>query len=109
MEHFSEGPKRHRTTPPDYEAFLELCQQGTVVPVVKRVTADLMTPVSAFLRIAGRASHAFLLESVEGGEKVARYSFLGTRPHMLLHCKDGEKKTRRRSSRCVVTRADLSP
>lgn len=90
MEHFSEGPRRHRTTPPDYDAFLELCRQGTVVPVVKRVTADLMTPVSAFLRIAGRASHAFLLESVEGGEKVARYSFLGTRPHMLLHCKDGK-------------------
>ena len=90
MEHFSEGPRRQRTTPPNYEAFLELCRQGTVVPVVKRVTADLMTPVSAFLRIAGRASHAFLLESVEGGEKVARYSFLGTRPHMLLHCKDGK-------------------
>jgi anthranilate synthase component 1 len=79
-----------RITPETYEKFLELCEQGTVVPVVKRVLADLMTPVSAFLRVAGDSPYAFLLESVEGGEKVARYSFLGAEPHVILRCREGE-------------------
>jgi len=55
------------------------------VPVVRRVLADLQTPLSAFLRLAGDdARHAFLLESVEGGERVARYSFLGVEPEMIV-------------------------
>src|ERR1041385_3979656 len=80
----------NRVIPDTYEKFLELCRQGTVVPVFKRVLADMMTPVSAFLRIVADHHYAFLLESVEGGEKVARYSFIGVDPHLILRCRDGE-------------------
>jgi anthranilate synthase component 1 len=61
-----------------------------VIPVVKRIMADLYTPVSAFLRVAGDSPYSFLLESVEGGEKVARFSFLGADPYMVLRVRDGE-------------------
>lgn len=70
--------------PPSYEQFLELAGRGTVVPLMRTVVADLLTPVSAYLRIEGGGDHAFLLESVEGGEKIARYSFLGCRPHTIV-------------------------
>ena len=55
-----------------FEQFAELAGRGTFVPICKEIMADLLTPVSAFLRIAEDADHAFLLESVEGGEHVAR-------------------------------------
>ena len=69
---------------PDYKEFLRLAQQATLVPVVKSVFADLLTPVSAFLAVAGREPNAFLLESVERGEQVGRYTFLGARPYMVV-------------------------
>src|SRR5438067_2518545 len=56
---------------------------GTVIPVYREILADLDTPVSAFLKIH-RGAYGFLLESVEGGEKWARYSFLGTEPARVL-------------------------
>ena len=77
-------------TPTTYEEFLELAQQGTVVPVVKTVMADLLTPVSAFLKIQHYSSQAFLLESVEGGEKIARYSFLGVAPQRIVRARGNE-------------------
>jgi anthranilate synthase component 1 len=89
VENLLDEQRRSRVTPASYDEFLALCRQGTVVPVVKRVMADLLTPVSAFLRVAGKRPYAFLLESVEGGEKVARYSFLGADPHMVLRCRAG--------------------
>jgi anthranilate synthase component 1 len=52
--------------------------------------ADLLTPVSAFLKIAEHSDYAFLLESVEGGEHVGRYSFLGKDPFMIVRGRDGE-------------------
>ncbi|MBI3026042.1 MAG: anthranilate synthase component I, partial [Candidatus Tectomicrobia bacterium] len=64
---------------PDRETFLKLAERGNVVPVYREVLADLETPVSAYLKIAD-GPYAFLLESVEGGEKWARYCFLGSRP-----------------------------
>ena len=70
---------------PDYKEFARLARQATLVPVAKSVAADLLTPVSAFLAIAAREPHAFLLESVERGEQVGRYTFLGARPYMRLH------------------------
>src|SRR5690348_5087743 len=73
-----------------FEAFKELARRGTFVPVCKEIVADLLTPVSAFLKIAEHADHAFLLESVEGGEHVGRYSFLGKDPFLVLRAKDGE-------------------
>ena len=69
---------------PDIKEFSRLAQQATLVPVAKTVAADLRTPVSAFLSVAAHEPHAFLLESVEGGEKVGRYTFLGARPYMIL-------------------------
>jgi len=70
--------------PATFEDFAREAEGGNVVPVVRTVLADLQTPVSAFLRIAGGGPYAFLLESVEGGERVARYSFLGADPEMIV-------------------------
>ena len=70
--------------PATFEEFEREAGRGNVVPVVRSVLADLQTPVGAFLRVAGKARYAFLLESVEGGERVARYSFLGAEPLMVV-------------------------
>jgi anthranilate synthase component 1 len=67
-----------------FEEFVDLAKRGTFVPVCKEVVADLLTPVSAFLKIAEHSDYAFLLESVEGGEHVGRYSFLGKDPFLIL-------------------------
>ncbi len=67
-----------------FEEFVDLARRGTFVPVVKEIIADLLTPVSAFLKIAEHSDYAFLFESVEGGEQVARYSFLGKDPFLVL-------------------------
>ena len=71
------------------EEFKELALRGTFVPVCKELVADLLTPVSAFLKIAEDADYAFLLESVEGGEHVGRYSFLGKDPFLILRERGG--------------------
>jgi anthranilate synthase component 1 len=68
-----------------FDEFVDLAQRGTFVPVCKEIVADLLTPVSAFLKIAEHSDYAFLLESVEGGEHVGRYSFLGKDPFLILH------------------------
>ncbi|MBI3670253.1 MAG: anthranilate synthase component I [Acidobacteria bacterium] len=65
---------------PDYKTFCRLARQGNLVPVYDTSTADLLTPVSAYLRLAHDARYSFLLESVEGGEKIARYTFVGANP-----------------------------
>ena len=72
-----------------FEEFTELATRGTFVPVCQEMVADLLTPVSAFMRIAEHSDHAFLLESVEGGEHVARYSFLGKDPFLILRATQG--------------------
>jgi anthranilate synthase component 1 len=89
--------------PATFEEFEREARQGNVVPVVRKVLADLQTPVGAFMRLAGEAQHAFLLESVEGGERLARYSFLGVEPQMIVRGRgqdtlierNGETETRR--------------
>src|SRR6195952_4703632 len=78
-----------------FEEFKELARRGTFVPVCKELVADLLTPVSAFLKIAEHADYAFLLESVEGGEHVGRYSFLGKDPFLILRARDGKTMTER--------------
>jgi len=65
---------------PDYLTFRGLAQRGNLVPVYESFTADLLTPVGAYLRIARGAKYSFLLESVEGGETLARYTFAGANP-----------------------------
>jgi len=69
---------------PDYKEFTRLAGESTLVPVAKSISADLLTPVSAFLAVAAEEPYAFLLESVEGGEKIGRYTFLGVRPFLRL-------------------------
>ncbi len=71
----------------EFKEFSRLAQSATLVPVVKSVSADLLTPVSAFLAIAENEPHAFLLESVERGEQIGRYTFLGARPYMRLRAR----------------------
>lgn len=67
---------------PDLHTFRETARPGSLVPVYREILADLETPVSAYLKLAG-GEYGFLLESVEGGERLARYSFLGARPHAV--------------------------
>ncbi len=69
---------------PVYKEFARLARDATLVPVAKSISADLLTPVSAFLAVADREPDAFLLESVEGGEKIGRYTFLGVHPFLRL-------------------------
>lgn len=73
---------------PNREEFRNLAHQGNLVPVYTEICDDLETPVSAFQKIRGDRS--FLLESVEGGEKIARYSILGTDPSMVVLSHQGE-------------------
>src|ERR1700719_4758674 len=72
---------------PNFKEFSRLARTATLVPVVKSVSADLLTPVSAFLAIAEKEAYAFLLESAERGEQVGRYTFLGVRPYMRLRAR----------------------
>ena len=69
---------------PSARDFAALSRKHTLVPVYRTVTADLETPVSAFLRIAAEEPEAFLLESVEGGEHVGRYTFIGIQPYKKM-------------------------
>jgi len=88
----------------DFKHLLDLAREqgATHVPVVRTVAADLLTPVSAFLKIAVKEPESFLLESVEGGEHVGRYSYLGARPFMVvtpmadgIEIRRGRKRERR--------------
>jgi anthranilate synthase component I len=72
---------------PDYKEFSRLARECTLIPVVKSVTADLLTPVSAFLAIAVQEPDAFLLESAERGEQIGRYTFLGARPYLQVRAR----------------------
>jgi anthranilate synthase component I len=69
---------------PSVREFVRLSHEHSLVPVYRIVTADLETPVSAFLRIAAEEPEAFLLESVEGGEHVGRYTFIGIEPYKKI-------------------------
>jgi anthranilate synthase component 1 len=75
---------------PEYSEFLRLARESTLVPVVKSVPADLLTPVSAFLAVAANEPHSFLLESVERGEHIGRYTFLGARPYMQVESRGND-------------------
>jgi len=75
---------------PTLEEVRKLGKEGNLVPVYREIVADLETPVSAFLKI-NRGGYSFLLESVEGGERLARYSFIGTEPYQVLTTKGEDK------------------
>ena len=87
---------------PDFKQFTRVAREATLVPVVKSVSADLLTPVSAFLAIAEKEPHAFLLESIERGEQIGRYTFLGARPYMRVKARQGTVEIERGRRREVV-------
>src|SRR5712672_3495577 len=68
---------------PTLEEFLKLAAQGNVIPVTRRLLADIETPLSAYRKIRG-AGESFLFESVEGGEHLGRYSFVGCGPRAII-------------------------
>ena len=67
---------------PSLEKVKQLAQKGNLIPIYRTIRADLETPVSAYLKVA-RPPYSFLLESVEGGERVGRFSFIGTEPYRV--------------------------
>ena len=71
---------------PSLEEFKKNAELGNLIPVYKEILADLDTPVSAYMKISG-GEYSFLLESIEGGEKWARYSFLGCDPSVVVSTK----------------------
>src|SRR5208283_153142 len=68
---------------PAPDEFLRLAAQGNVIPVTRRLLADIETPLSAYRKIRG-AGESFLFESVEGGEHLGRYSFVGCNPRAVI-------------------------
>src|SRR5271168_4292460 len=74
---------------PDFREFQRLAKQGNLIPVYDVFPADLLTPVRAYLRLAQGARYSFLLESVEGGEKIARYTFAGANPEEIFRYAGG--------------------
>jgi anthranilate synthase component I len=74
---------------PDFREFQRLAKEGNLVPVYDVFSADLLTPVSAYLRIAQGARYSFLLESVEGGENIGRYTFAGANPEEIFRYANG--------------------
>jgi anthranilate synthase component 1 len=73
---------------PDPETFAAAASQADIVPIYRQLLADRLTPVSAF-EVLGRDTHAFLLESVVGGERIARYSFIATSPSLVYQVAQG--------------------
>ena len=75
---------------PDLEQVKELAHKGNLIPICREINADLDTPVSAYLKVA-RPPYSFLFESVEGGERMARYSFIGTEPQTVIRTGSGQE------------------
>src|ERR1041385_1843004 len=68
---------------PSLDEFLKLAAQGNLIPVMRRILADFETPLSAYRKIRGQGE-SFLFESVEGGEHIGRYSFVGCNPRGIV-------------------------
>ncbi len=75
--------------------FLKLAKKGNLIPVYKEILGDLETPVSAYFKMTEKAKYSFLLESVEGEEKVARFSFIARNPELIFQTKDNKAKITR--------------
>lgn len=91
---------------PDFKTFKKKALDGNLVPVYREILADLETPLSAFLKLKGRT--CFLFESVEGGEKWARYSFIGSNPSVVIEGR-GLKLTITRGKKRETVRAEKDP
>jgi anthranilate synthase component 1 len=84
---------------PSKDEFLNLAKQGNVIPVFREVTADTDTPISLFKKVA-KGPESFLLESVEGGERWGRYSFIGHRPRLLVKARGDKIELTRNGEQC---------
>lgn len=82
----------------DDPEFSRRYEAGEAQVVIRRLVSDLETPVSAYFKLAGRRKNAFLLESVEGGEKLGRYSIIGIRPDAIWRCRNGVTEINRRAA-----------
>jgi anthranilate synthase component I len=87
---------------PNFKTFCELARQGNLVPLHDTYTADLLTPVGAHLRLARHRKYSFLLESVEGGETIGRYTFTGVMPEEVFRARGRSLtlQTRRGTVKC---------
>lgn len=93
---------------PSEKEFVKLTKKGNLIPVYKEILGDLETPVSAYFKIASDSKYSFLLESVEGEEKVARFSFLAKDPELIFESKDNKIKiTRFKNNKPVVDNIDV--
>ena len=77
---------------PEFSEFSKLASQGNFIPVYKELVADLETPVSAWYKVCADQPYSFLLESVEGGENLGRYSFLGCDPVWILEARGNKTR-----------------
>jgi len=91
---------------PDFSQFLTLAHQGNFVPVYQEWVADLDTPVSAWYRVCAGQPYSFLLESVEGGEQLGRYSFLGCDPLWVLEARGSQTRQTHRDGSVVTFSGD---
>ena len=89
---------------PDFPAFQQMAEQGNIVPVYREILGDLETPVSAYKKLRNQGP-SYLLESVEGGEKWGRFSFLGFNPSLVLEIKDRRVTLKRRGTFEVLDRS----
>jgi anthranilate synthase component I len=92
---------------PSKQEFIKLAEKGNVIPVYREILADFETPLSAFLKI-DEGEYSYLLESVEGGENIARYSFLGSSPSLVITSK-GDTITFTRGKKTDTHRAEEDP
>jgi anthranilate synthase component 1 len=83
---------------PDFGTFSDMARQGNLIPVYREILGDLETPVSAYKKLRGQGC-SFLLESVEGGEKWGRFSFLGLNPSLMFYVEDGQAVIQRQGRR----------
>ena len=89
---------------PTKKEFIKLAKKGNVIPVYREISADFDTPLSAFLKIDDK-KHSFLLESVEGGEKIGRYSFLSSNPSAIIESKGSCVKIIYKQKTIVINKA----
>ena len=75
-----------------FTEFKNLTKSYKTIPVYKKVLADLLTPISAYMKLAKNSDYAFILESVEKGERYGRYSFIGRNPSAILLSEKGRTK-----------------
>lgn len=93
---------------PSCDEILELAKEYTTIPVCREIYADMTTPISLLRRLQTRSDRFFLLESVEGGEKWARYSFLGYDPILRATCKNGTVTLEGTVNKTVMTDKPLT-